>query len=601
MAVHRLMYLLVMIWYSFTVHAVWQSPSLRMPRSVGFSAVGWYNNTIVIIGSYRDQNSAPKQMMTYNIHTNQFIDYGETYVPQPIQCDGQAYAQMHGVLYMIYYDMVLTYDMKTKEFTADWKNVRLPDAGDTPGSGCLALSELFLYVMGGYRVMYGALDALNVLELTTYTWIPNAPSMITGRAGHACAICNDYLWVFGGNNENTYLSQNERININNITQNEWTITPPLAAKASYLRAVVSGYNIYIIGGTPKLGISYYDTVQIMDTTTVQITTSSERLPYEAAAIGVVSLGHAIYAFGGIDSGIPLSEDIDMWTWRTVPTSSPTTPSPTAIPSSMSATTTEPTDTTQATQDDTTTTAVHETAITTFTGSPSHIPTAMLYPTDIPSTTQPSGPTPSPFVLTVQPIALSTISVEATLAENTLQNEPHQPAQITISMNTVIIICIVAVTCCAVSICVVICRICLKKRKTWVLNRDNSTHTQPKDNVPTKESDDIILMNDDVIMSGIVTVEGHRDDNGEKQKHVQTEGDNVESGVDSKANVMMTVTEANSDQKQNNTHTGEQDANKIEDSCSNESSTFSVDIHEGVTSSGQIKIKFPKKRTKGEFM
>eukprot|EP01083_Nonionella_stella_P214290 772218_1 len=150
-----------------------------MARSVGFSAVGWHNNTIVIIGSH--SYSAPRQMMTYNIHTNRFIDYGETYVPQSIQCGGQAYAQMHGVLYMIYYDMVLTYDMKTKEFTADWKNVRLPDPSDTTGSGCLALSELFLYVVGGYRVMYGALDALNVLELTTYTWIPNAPSMITGH------------------------------------------------------------------------------------------------------------------------------------------------------------------------------------------------------------------------------------------------------------------------------------------------------------------------------------------------------------------------------------------------------------------------------------
>eukprot|EP01083_Nonionella_stella_P004414 12765_1 len=58
---------------------------------------------------------------------------------------------------------------------------------------------------------------------------------------------------------------------------------------------------------------------------------------------------------------------------------------------------------------------------------------------------------------------------------------------------------------------------------------------------------------------------------------------------------------NSKQKQNNAQTGEQDGNKMEYSRSNESSTFSADIPEGVTSSGTIKIKFPKKRTKGEFM
>eukprot|EP01083_Nonionella_stella_P158892 517672_1 len=175
--VQLLLQSLVTIWYGSTVRAggaAWQSPSLTMPRSVGFSAVGWHNNTIVIIGSH--SYSAPRQMMTYNIHTNRFIDYGETYVPQSIQCGGQAYAQMHGVLYMIYGAKVLIYDMKTEEFTEDWKNVRLPDPSDTTGSGCLALSELFLYVVGGYRVMYGALDALNVLDLTTYTWIPNTPS-----------------------------------------------------------------------------------------------------------------------------------------------------------------------------------------------------------------------------------------------------------------------------------------------------------------------------------------------------------------------------------------------------------------------------------------
>eukprot|EP01083_Nonionella_stella_P303526 1051103_1 len=58
---------------------------------------------------------------------------------------------------------------------------------------------------------------------------------------------------------------------------------------------------------------------------------------------------------------------------------------------------------------------------------------------------------------------------------------------------------------------------------------------------------------------------------------------------------------NSKQKQNNAQTGEQDGNKMEYSRSNESSTFSADIPEGVTSSGTIKIKFPKKRTKGQFL
>eukprot|EP01083_Nonionella_stella_P256695 879492_1 len=86
---------------------------------------------------------------------------------------------------------------------------------------------------------------------------------------------------------------------------------------------------------------------------------------------------------------------------------------------------------------------------------------------------------------------------------------------------------------------------------------------------------------------------------EQQQATVINAQEVISKVNSMSNV---INQVNKNQSQNNGQAVEQHVNKNEHSHNNESSSFSADIDEGATTSGQtLKIKFPKKRTKGQFL
>eukprot|EP01083_Nonionella_stella_P279229 949925_1 len=158
-------------------------------------------------------------------------------------------------------------------------------------SGCLTTSTDYLFLVGGYDPSFQAFDFIR------NTWIPNAPSMHTPRMYAACVTHGNYLWALGGHSTD-YITSNERISITNITQNPWITsdTPSLTQPVLYARAVSHEHYIFIIGGSYHQQV--LNTVQIIDTRSGMIRSSSDILPYAMDSTGSIYYHGFIYLFGG---------------------------------------------------------------------------------------------------------------------------------------------------------------------------------------------------------------------------------------------------------------------------------------------------------------
>eukprot|EP01083_Nonionella_stella_P279230 949937_1 len=127
-------------------------------------------------------------------------------------------------------------------------------------SGCLTTSTDYLFLVGGYDPSFQAFDFIR------NTWIP--------------------------------ITSNERISITNITQNPWITsdTPSLTQPVLYARAVSHEHYIFIIGGSYHQQV--LNTVQIIDTRSGMIRSSSDILPYAMDSTGSIYYHGFIYLFGG---------------------------------------------------------------------------------------------------------------------------------------------------------------------------------------------------------------------------------------------------------------------------------------------------------------
>eukprot|EP01083_Nonionella_stella_P290032 986866_1 len=342
----------------------WIVGNPSFPRVFSAAAIGFWNNSIFILGGYAAadaQSTGLKQFVEYNLVNSSIMDHGANYFSQSIFGIGQFYHQQHNYLYMIdpFSQTLCMLDLSatTKELQSNWNSVTIPH--NVNAYGCLVGNDEYLFIVGGdSTVGYGDyVDYLQILQLSPLQWLSNTPSLNSGRRSAACIIheSSGFLYAIGGWPS---WQSFEKVSITNILSNSWQITPDLLHPADGARALLydSDY-ILIIGGwrtyEPHVGNEY---VQIIDTKTDIVSLSSSTVNFPVQAATVIIAENTIYKFGGSTEAWQHTDQWETYHISTdsqtpspskypitrLPSLSPSSQSPTNLPSPIAATTIYPT-------------------------------------------------------------------------------------------------------------------------------------------------------------------------------------------------------------------------------------------------------------------
>eukprot|EP01083_Nonionella_stella_P318527 1164815_1 len=451
----------ILLFNSLTiVIAPWVYPNSRLPRPTMAMAVGSLNHTIFLLGG----NPSPRQMTKYHTESDSFVYAGGNALPINTSAMGQGWTQQGNILYLVDIDFPINlamYHMNTQQFTTNWTNLPI----EIGPHSCLASSKDTLFVVGGRYNLTAYHNKLQILNLTTLQWTNNPPSMNDVRTQAACIVANDYLWAFGGRYDPVdfrtgQLASNERVELNNITQNTWVYVDSLTTALTGLRAVVYKDTIYVIGGNAFVYTN--DIVHLMDTQTGALT-GTDHLPFLTAVSSPIVVRDVLYVFGGQDLFV-----FDKWTYFNFssPTTNPST-APTGIPS------VSPSSPSVVPSVFPSIPSIAPSKLPTSgpskspTSGPSNVPTSgpsnvpSIHPTAGPSQWSSSNPSQNP---SVQP---SGSPIETTVA--LLFNETHAkniPSVKDTQIQTTYIVSIAAV---AVFLCIVLCVLVYKKQKSANVN------------------------------------------------------------------------------------------------------------------------------------
>eukprot|EP01083_Nonionella_stella_P179740 639056_1 len=378
---HLLLMCMIFVLFIRSSREAWIIGDSSLPRADDSMAVGAYNGKIFIIGGYYEGNA----LVEFDIATHSVTDHGKRAI-MASKTDGAAqfWSQQGPILYIIDDTVFSIYDMHTRQFTANWKGITfLTGVGD---DGCLASSALFLYVTGGDP---DGIDTLQVLRLTTYSWITNPlpPTMQQRRQHHSCVLHNDYLWAFAGqwtpDKKNFEIANNERIlATGDIAQNTWNYIDPLTVGIVNHRAVAYQDTIYVIGGQ-DLSSTEYAFVHLVDANTGEVSVSSDPMPDTCDYGAPIIVDSTLYVFGGFDTDwyyCPLP------TTPQIPTSAVPTKQPTSAPSEIPTSAPIAAPSNQPTSDPSTQPSF----------SPSNQPTAAPVPTNQPTHAPSEIPTSAPI-------------------------------------------------------------------------------------------------------------------------------------------------------------------------------------------------------------
>eukprot|EP01083_Nonionella_stella_P092765 259795_1 len=311
----------------------WIVGNPSFPRVFSAAAIGFWNNSIFILGGYAAadaQSTGLKQFVEYNLVNSSIMDHGANYFSQSIFGIGQFYHQQHNYLYMIdpFSQTLCMLDLSatTKELQSNWNSVTIPH--NVNAYGCLVGNDEYLFIVGGdSTVGYGDyVDYLQILQLSPLQWLSNTPSLNSGRRSAACIIheSSGFLYAIGGFGGPGLIKEIEKVNIANILSNSWQITSELIYSADGARAILydSDY-ILVFGGwrafSPHVANEY---IQIIDTKTDTVSLSSSTLHFPVETATVIKIENKMYKFGG-------STDAWVYTnqWETyhINTDSPTQP------------------------------------------------------------------------------------------------------------------------------------------------------------------------------------------------------------------------------------------------------------------------------------
>eukprot|EP01083_Nonionella_stella_P114307 337867_1 len=291
-------------------------------------AVGSYNGSIYLIGGV-----AMQTLTKYSIDLNTL-----THI-EPVPWErgafllnlGQFWTQQDDILYVSPYisyagTYIVSLDLATLVYS------RISAAPQDLGSSfhgyyCLASSTDYIYVTGALQIQNSNL--LQVLQISTGQWTMGN-QMNVGRRRHSCVASGRFLYVFGGHDphvntltmSNTHtinLTSTERIDINQITSQNWSYAVPLIQAVIHSRAVSCGDKLFVLGGRGPDG--FVDLAQIIDPLTQSI--STQTMPYAVIGMGAICFEQDVYVLGGI-GGKNENKTLDSVFYYTEFTDDPTT-------------------------------------------------------------------------------------------------------------------------------------------------------------------------------------------------------------------------------------------------------------------------------------
>eukprot|EP01083_Nonionella_stella_P099702 280336_1 len=323
--------------------AAWIQSGVTLPRIGAGMAVGYFNNSIYLLGS----QGFPYQFVEYPIGQT-FIDHGETYFTTGLYDGTQYYYQNGNILYMIdRFDVsvdegttLCTFNLETKEFTKYWNSITLQY---TTVTNCVASTDSYLFIVGGcdpgctdgcgvytYGCQRNIVQILTLVGSNRLTWMSNTPTMNRARTAFSCVIhpSTNTLYAIGGHRGKAaegvydwggkdYYRTIEKLYIGgNIPSQSWQYTRGnLSLPAQETRAVVYGDIIYVIGGwffnnyITRLTVDHLIDVVTGD---VSVLASTH---YELHKTAAIIHGNRLYAFGG--------DNRNTWIYYDLPTFDPT--------------------------------------------------------------------------------------------------------------------------------------------------------------------------------------------------------------------------------------------------------------------------------------
>ena len=284
----------------------WISPATKMPVDNSLMNVGYYQNTIYMIGGWPEIHG----LLKYHL-SNDTFSFSPDFLLRPLYSLSQWWFQINDVLYMTgdySEDMINTYNLRTNTFTSNVS--RVPEY-HAEIQHCLTgdPNQSLIFYLGGTKTV-------QILNLTDMIW-NFAPNMTTRRAELSCIVSpNNKLYAIGGAigkfQNKVRLDSIEFISTININLGTWSYTQQnLTQPLSSTGCVVNSNNIFIIGGKFNDTV-YTDKVHIINTNTNEVSVADDRLVYSLAGLAPIIFDNRIYVFGGFGDSNIFFQYTDRW-------------------------------------------------------------------------------------------------------------------------------------------------------------------------------------------------------------------------------------------------------------------------------------------------
>eukprot|EP01083_Nonionella_stella_P309831 1098683_1 len=267
------------------------------PRAVGAAACATNKNSIFIMGG--DAWGDGKQFVEYNSSSDVMVDHGPNELPQNVFGIAMYFSQHGNSLYYMNSNVdpqvhsITVYDLSSPLFPSNTSTIQKGTSNIFGASACIAASEHFLFVLGGYEG--DMLTILNVLSLPGHVW-SLGPEMITQRVNQGCVVMPDnYLYAIAG-----VTPQNERISINNLQDQTWHLIDPLTETVGFHGIAPYQGVIWVFGGRDASNLAvYFNKIWNIYTEDGSVALLPESLPFNfSLQRGTMTIVHNIvYLFG----------------------------------------------------------------------------------------------------------------------------------------------------------------------------------------------------------------------------------------------------------------------------------------------------------------
>eukprot|EP01084_Bolivina_argentea_P011053 20659_1 len=284
------------------VGPTWNSPHEHSTLFIGYQPS---SDRIWLVGG------STELVMSYNIGAQNWTDHGTFSTSLTIgTVNAQSYAQWgDNSLVFVNAGRLRQFSFNTIALTST--NKQLPYNREAP---CVAaIYNNWIFATGGNTDRSISSNSFQLWDDNALSW-KQGPYMKNSRAKHACAIHDNYLYVFGGVyyvSGNGYArTKSERIYLGNLpTLGSWSynIDYKGGSNVYYQKAVVDNlYNqIYLIGGrdwccsggTASRGVQIYD----VETNTMELDNGTGRLNIGRSSPSVILINNRIYVFGGLNT------------------------------------------------------------------------------------------------------------------------------------------------------------------------------------------------------------------------------------------------------------------------------------------------------------